>query len=236
MKLNKRVLKAAFISSLPVLMGYSVMGIGFGVLLNSVANLNALWAALISSLTVSGAMQYAEVELLTRWHDISSVIILTILINLRYAMYGLSLIERFRGVGFWLKCYLILTLTDETFALQVENRVPPGESSLTYCFLVAVFNHCYWILGGVLGVIIGENLPYVPKGVEFTMTALFLVILTEQAQKREHHWPILIGLVVTLCSRLVVGAEHMLLVAICGILFLLIALRRKLESHKEGLR
>lgn len=235
MKLNKRVFKAAFVNSLPVLMGYSVMGIGFGVLLSSVANLHAWWAALISTLTVSGAMQYAEVELLTYWHHLSAVIMLTLLINLRYAMYGLSLIERFRNVGFWLKFYLILTLTDETYALQVENRVPEGESSLTYCFLVAMLNHCYWILGGVIGVIIGENLPYVPKGVEFTMTALFLVILVEQAQKREHRLPILIGLCVTLGCRLLVGPAHMLPISIGGILALLLLLRKKLSIKEENL-
>lgn len=101
-------------------------------------------------------MQYAEVDLLATIHNMAKIVLLTILINLRYAMYGLSLIECFRGVKLWKKLYLILTLTDETYALQVENRVPIGEDSRDYCFLIAMLNHIYWICGGIIGMFVGS--------------------------------------------------------------------------------
>ena len=118
--MNRSVWKAAFLATLPVLAGYSAMGCAFGILLDANAGLGAGWSFLMSLTILSGSLQFAAVEILNANFPLYKVALLTFFINIRYAMYGFSLIERFRDAG-WKKLYMIFALTDETYALQVEN-------------------------------------------------------------------------------------------------------------------
>ena len=210
-------------------MGYSVMGMGFGILLTAKTELNAIWALVMAFLTESGAMQYTEVELINSSQTILQIIIITVLINLRYSMYGLSLIERFRGLKIWRKLYMILTITDETYALEVQNKVPEGESSDDYCLAVASLDHIYWMFGCVVGAIIGDLIKFNTTGIEFAMTALFIVILTDQCLEKENRIPSIIGAALTILARIVFGTDNMLIFAIFLILLSLVVLRKRLD-------
>ena len=228
---QKPVLKQAFISSLPVLMGYTAMGFAAGVLLaaKSGVKLPALWAFLTSATSISGALQFMLVDWIRTSRPMLDVALLTVCLNIRYSMYGLSLIERFRGIHPLKKLYLIWSLTDETYALEVENKVPPGGDSILYCLTLAGLNHCYWIAGVVAGAFAGAALPFPDKGIDFAMTALFLVILTDQCRERKNRVYAAVGLAASVVCALIFGAEKMLIPSMILMLSALIVFRKRLE-------
>lgn len=227
--MNRSVWKAAFLATLPVLAGYSAMGCAFGILLDANAGLGAGWSFLMSLTILSGSLQFAAVEILNANFPLYKVALLTFFINIRYAMYGFSLIERFRDAG-WKKLYMIFALTDETYALQVENKTPDPNRSNDYCFAVALLNQCYWIFGCLLGSVAGRWMDFNKKGIDFAMTALFLVILTEQCLEKRNRLPSLIGGAATLLCRILFGADRMLIPAMVLMLTGFLILRRRLED------
>ena len=235
---QKPVLKQAFISSLPVLMGYTAMGFAAGVLLaaKSGIRLPALWAFLTSATSISGALQFMLVDWICSARPMLDVALLTVCLNVRYSMYGLSLIERFRGLPLAKKLYLIWSLTDETYALEVENNVPPGGDSILYCITLAALNHCYWIAGVTAGALAGAALPFPNKGIDFAMTALFLVILTDQCRERKNRVYAAVGLVASTVCALVFGAGKMLIPSIVLMLSALVIFRKPLEKLESTKR
>ena len=238
---RKPVLKQAFVSSLPVLMGYTAMGFAAGVLLaaKSGVRLPALWAFLTSATSISGALQFMLVDWIQKAQPMLDVALLTVCLNVRYSMYGLSLIERFRGLPLGKKLYLIWSLTDETYALEVENKVPPGGDSILYCLTLAALNHCYWIFGVTAGALAGAALPFPNKGIDFAMTALFLVILTDQCRERRNRAYAAVGLLAAIPCALIFGKDGMLIPSIALMLSALIVFRRpleKLESRNPGVK
>lgn len=238
---RKPVLKQAFVSSLPVLMGYTTMGFAAGVLLaaKSGIRLPALWAFLTSATSISGALQFMLVDWIRTARPMLDVALLTVCLNVRYSMYGLSLIERFRGLPLAKKLYLIWSLTDETYALEVENKVPPGGDSILYCLTLAALNHCYWIAGVTAGALAGAALPFPNKGIDFAMTALFLVILTDQCRERKNRVYAAVGLLASVICALVFGADRMLIPSMVLMLSALVVFRKpleKLETWSPGVR
>ena len=141
--------KRAFIDSLPVLMGYSAMGFAAGVLLSAHSGIDfsGIWAFLTSATSISGALQFMLVGWIADRTPLLDVALLTFCLNVRYAMYGFSLLDKFRGIGFWKKLYLIWSLTDETYALETECKIPDKKKNIRYCLLLAFFDHSYWIIG-----------------------------------------------------------------------------------------
>ena len=230
-----RLWKAAFVSSLPVLMGYTTMGMAAGILLarNGGISHAPMWGFLTSLTSISGALQFILVEWARNRTALLTVALLTFCLNIRYAMYGLSLLERFHGIGIWRKLYLIWTLTDETYALEVENKHPAGESSLSYCLLVAALDHLYWVAGVFSGALIGAALPFPTKGIDFAMTALFLVILTDQCRDKANRLPAAVGIVSALVARLFFSTDNMIIPTMCLMLATFLVCRRRLEPAEE---
>lgn len=215
---------------MPVLLGYLAMGIAAGILLSKQAGVSPLWALLTSATSISGALQFLLVDWFTHPTAYVTIALVTLSINLRYALYGLPLIERWQKLPWYLKAYMILTLTDETFALEAENKFPAGEDSLTYCFIIAALDHFYWVLGCVIGALAGQSIPFNAKGIDFAMTALFIVILLDQLRTPSNRMPAMVGAVGALCG-LAIYPGNMLIPSIAIILVALLALRRKLEAH-----
>jgi len=195
------IFKSAFCSSLPVLMGYLPMGIAFGILLVTRVNGATPWTAmLMSSTTISGSMQFAAVPLL---HESAAVplllvLLLTFVINLRYAVYALPLLEQLRSYPWYLRGYLSFALTDETYAILVRDKDRWKPHTAFYQFCVASLDHLYWITGSVIGAVTGKNLSFSTAGIDFAMTALFIVILVDMLKIRENRTPAMIGMGVTL--------------------------------------
>lgn len=234
--ITKRVFNAAFNASLPVLMGYLAMGMASGILLAKTVSIPCLplWAFLTSAVNISGAFQFLLVDWVKNTTVLFQVVLLTICLNLRYAMYGFSLLERFKNVPLLQKLYLIWALTDETYAIQVANKVPEGEDSVSYCLTVAALDHFYWFAGVTAGAVIGGSLPFNCQGIDFAMTALFLVVLVDQCKERINRMPAVIGGVIALIWGLTAGVDRMLLPAIPCVLVILFLFRKKLLKEKTA--
>lgn len=213
--MNKQTLKYSFLASLPVMAGYIVLGIGFGILLAGKGY--SFWWALLMSLTIyAGSMQYVGVELLAGGASLISTALMTLMVNARHLFYGISMIESYRETG-KMKPYLMFALTDETYSLVCDAKLPEGVDRKRYYFLVSAMNQCYWVLGSFLGAFIGTALSFDTKGIEFSMTALFVVIFVEQWESTKNHMPALIGLGISLLCLLIFGADNFLIPAMIGI-------------------
>lgn len=229
--MNRKTLAAAFPHTVPVLMGYLSIGVVFGWML-SAAGFAPVWAAVMSSTIYAGSGQYLGVELLAGASPLGDAAFLTLIINFRHLVYGLSMLEKFRGMG-WRKLYMIFSLTDETYALLAGVEAPPGVNGKDFYFAIAVLDHLYWIAGSVIGAVAGALITINTEGIDFAMTALFLVIAVGQWKKAGSHLPALLGGAATLASLLVVGAEDMLLPALAIIVITLTLLRPRLEGAHE---
>lgn len=226
--MNIQTVKQAFFKSIPVLAGYVVLGIGFGILMRN-AGYGVLWAAAMSLLIYAGSMQYVGVSLLTGGASILTAAITTVMVNARHLFYSISMIEPYKDAGKY-KPYMIFALTDETYSLLCDGKAPEGTDPRAYRFLVSAFNHSYWILGSVIGNLVGAVLPFSTTGIEFSMTALFVASFTEQWITAKDHVPALTGLLSTLLCLVLFGREHFLIPAMLLITLVLTLLRRREEE------
>ncbi|MFR7591648.1 MAG: AzlC family ABC transporter permease [Longibaculum sp.] len=223
--MSKKVMKEAFIASIPVMMGYIVLGIAFGMLLES-KGYSFVYALLMSGLIYAGSMQFVAINLLTSGASLISGAIMTLLINARHLVYGLSMIKKFENMG-KLKPYMIFSLTDETYSLLVGSKTPEGCSEKYYLFFISLFDQCYWIIGSLLGSLIGSMLTINTTGLDFAMTALFVVIVVEQFLTSEKHIYTYVGFGMSLLCLLVFGSESFIIPSMIGILVSLIMLYQK---------
>ena len=226
--MKKRTVQQAFLKSVPVMAGYLVLGTGFGILMRN-AGYGVLWAASMSLLIYAGSMQYVGVGLLTGGASVLTVILTTVMVNARHLFYSISMLGRYRDAGKY-KPYMIFALTDETYSLLCDGEVPEGVDANLYRFLVSLFNHSYWVAGGILGNLLGAVLPFSTAGIEFSMTALFIASFTEQWLTFGDHLPALTGLLSTLLCLLVFGRESFLIPAMLLITGILTLLRRREEA------
>ena len=228
----RRAFRAALPATLPVLMGYLSIGIAFGLMLEAVGY-NVIWAFFMSLTIYAGSGQYMGVELLRDGAALASVAMLTFILNFRHLVFGLSMLEKFRGMG-WKKLYMIFSLTDETYALLSSARVPDRVDPHAYYFAIALLDHAYWILGSVIGSVAGALIQFDTTGIDFAMTALFLVIAVDQWESYPSHLPALLGCGITVASLTLLGADAMLIPALCVIILSLLLLRARLDRAEEA--
>ncbi|MCD2493463.1 AzlC family ABC transporter permease [Lacrimispora sp. NSJ-141] len=221
----KKAFRAAFPLTLPVFMGYLFLGIAFGVLLSS-EGFHVGWAIFMSVIIYAGSMQFVAIELLTLPFNFLSTLLITLMVNARHLFYGLSMLDKFKDSG-KLKPYMIFSLTDETFSLLCSANPPDGVSKKWFFFFIAVLNHFYWILGGVIGNAAGNLIPFNSKGIDFAMTALFIVIFVDQWENSNNHLPAVLGIVITAACRLLFGTSWFIPAAMLCLLFSLTMLRRR---------
>ena len=203
--------------------GYLVLGIGFGILLRN-AGYGTVWAFAMSLFIYAGSMQYVGVELISGGASILTTAITTFMVNARHLFYSISMIDRYKDAGIY-KPYMIFALTDETYSLLCDGQTPDECDPNQYRFFVSLFDHCYWVTGSVLGSLLGSVLPFSTKGIEFSMTALFIASFTEQWITAKDHIPALSGLLGTAICLLIFGSEHFLIPAMLLITLILTILR-----------
>ena len=221
--------KKAFVASIPVLTGYLALGFGFGILLNA-NGYETLLAPIMSLLLYSGSMQYVAVGLLADNADLITVAITTFLVNARHLFYGISLLDKFKGIG-KRKAYIIFALTDETYSLLCNDTpdIEPAQRK-NYYFLVALFNHVYWITGSTLGAVVGSLASFNSKGIDFVLTALFITIFLEQWLTSKNHFPAIIGIAVTAFCLILFGSESFLIPSMLIILVILCLHKEEKEN------
>ena len=230
---SRKTLSAAFPYTIPVLMGYASIGLVFGWMMAAIGYAPG-WAAAMSTTIYAGSGQYLAVDLLERAAPLADVAFLTLIINFRHLVYGLSMLDKFRGMG-WRKLYMIFSLTDETYALLAGVRPPQGIDEKGFYFFIALLNQLYWIGGSLLGAVAGSLIQINTEGIDFAMTALFLVIAVEQWRAGRQHLPALLGAGVTLGCLLLLGQENgrFLIPALALMIALLLALRPALERAER---
>lgn len=231
--MNRKSLAAAFPCTVPVLMGYLSIGIVFGWMLSAIGY-NPLWSVAMSATIYAGSGQYLGVDLLANATPLADVAFLTLVINFRHLVYGLSLLEKFKGMG-WRKLYMIFSLTDETYALLAGLKAPEGMNEKDFYFTIAVLDHIYWILGSLIGAVAGSLITINTEGIDFAMTALFIVIAVEQWQSAQRHFPVFLGALGTLLCLLLIGPDGgRFLIPALGILVAgLLLARPMLEKAEE---
>lgn len=230
--MNKTTIKHAFITSIPVMAGYIVLGMGFGILL-SAKGYSYWWAILMSITIYAGSMQYVGVNLLASGASVISTALMTLMVNARHLFYGISMIESYRDMG-WRKWYAVFGLTDETYSLVCVNQeLPDGVDRKNFNFLLTLMNQCYWIIGSFLGALLGSAISFNSVGVDFSMTALFVSIFVEQWEKTSNHLPAILGLMISLVCLVIFGADQFLIPSMIGISIGLFLLKNKLEGRTE---
>jgi len=216
----KQLYKRALKDTIPVLTGYLVLGFGFGIIMKA-NGFGILLTAAMSLLIYAGSMQYAAIGLMTGGASLLTVGLTTLMVNARHLFYGISMLEKYRDVG-KAKPYLIFGLTDETYSLVCTDPVGiPTEERKAYYLLVTLLDQIYWVLGSLLGAAAGTVLQFNSEGIDFALTALFLVVFLEQWMTAQTHGPALIGVGVSVVSLLIFGADSFLIPAMVGIGILL---------------
>lgn len=232
----KAAYKAAFPHTLPVLTGYLFIGIAFGVMFAE-KGYNFIWAGIMSLVVYAGSGQYLAVEFFEPDFSLLQVVFLTFMVNIRHIFYGLSLLERFKPAG-KLKPYLIFSLTDETYSLYFLTKTPENVHKGKFLFALASLDHSYWILGSVIGAVADSLIPFDSTGIDFAMTALFLVILTEQWLSSKNHFPAIVGVLFATVCLLIFGKDSFILPSMICILSVLLAFKNsplnKREESTEG--
>ncbi len=224
----KENIKHAFIKSLPVMAGYIVLGIGFGILLKK-AGYGLFWSFLMSLTIYAGSMQYVAVSLLTSGASLISVALTTLMVNARHLFYGISMVDKYKDAGNK-KAYLIFSLTDETYSILCSDDIPENLDSHWYRFFLSLFNQSYWILGCVLGSLVGTIFTFDTAGIDFSMTALFVTVFVEQWLSTKNHWPALIGLCCSIICLAIFGADSFLIPTMIAITVVLLCVRGSVEG------
>lgn len=219
-------LRAAFPHTIPVLTGYLVLGVAYGILMQT-HGYGPLWSTLMSAIAFGGSMQYAAIALLTTVFDPLQAFLLSLMVNARHLFYGVSMLRKYAGLGA-VRPFLIYWLTDETFSVLCTVDVPEGVERGPFYFCVSLLNYCYWVGGTLVGGLFGTLLTFNTAGMDFALTALFVVLFIEQLKGREQRICGLLGLVCTVVALAVFGADRMVIAAMVLILMCLLAGRRKL--------
>lgn len=225
MQLIKIVLKRTF----PVMTGYLVLGIGFGILMED-SGYDLPWVLAMSIFIYAGSMQYLGVSLLTGGASVIQTAIATLMVNARHLFYGISMVDKYADAG-KAKPYMIFALTDETYSLVCTGDVPEGVEMHKYNLLVSLFDHCYWVMGSAIGCVLGAVLPFDTTGIDFSMTALFVTVFVQQWMDNKQHFPAICGVVVTALCLLIFGSENFLIPSMILITLILSLGRRFLEKE-----
>jgi len=224
---NGSALRAAFKASVPVLLGYVTIGIAFGLLL--VKSGQPWWlAAVMSCIVFAGAAQFMAVGLLAAGTSIAEIAVLTFVINARHMVYGLSLLDRYEGCRRF-KAYLVFALTDETYGI-LTTVPPPGDADPeAFYACVSALDQSYWVIGSTLGALAGGLIPFDTKGVDFALTALFIVLLVEQVKTVRRSAPYLVATAASGLALLLAGPGNFLIVAILAAIAGILPFRKALS-------
>lgn len=226
--MNFNILKKSFKDTIPIMAGYIVLGIAFGILVYEEGHSNFI-AFLMSTFIYAGSMQFVTINLLSSGASFISSVLITLMVNARFAFYGISLLKKFKSVGN-LKPYLIFGLTDETYALLSTNDEDIPNKKYYYLF-VTLLNHLYWIVGTLIGSLMGASIKFDTKGIDFSMTALFVVIFLDQLLTKKDYISGFIGVLSAALCLIIFGSSNFLIPSMILIISLL--LMRKFILKEE---
>lgn len=229
-KIKRKSFQKAFISAfphtVPVLTGFLMLGIAYGVLMQT-KGYGTLWAVLMSAIAYCGSMQFVAITLLTVAFNPFQAFMLSLMVNARQLFYGISMLDKYKGLG-KAKGFLIYTLCDETFSICSSITLPDGVNRKYFYLSISLLNYSYWVLGTALGGIVGNFITFNTNGLDFVLTALFVVLFLEQMKKKENRISGFIGLAGTIIGLSLFGADDLVIPSMLIILAILLAGRKKI--------
>ncbi len=224
----KRSFRAAFPQTLPILAGFLFLGFSYGVYAN-VSGFSFLYPTLTALLIYGGSLEFVVISMLTEPFAPLQTFLAALIIQARHLFYGIAMLEKFRGTG-KKKPYLIFGMCDETFSVNYSAVIPPDVDRGWFMFFVTLLNQAYWVFGAAFGGLCGKLIPFNTEGLDFIMTALFVVIFLEQWLKEKKHYTALCGLFASALCLVLFGADSFLLPAMALILLLLTIFRGPIEK------
>jgi len=223
---TKSALRAAFPVTIPVLTGFTCLGLAYGVLMET-KGYGPLWSTLMSAIAFGGSMQFVAITLLTTVFDPIQALLLSVMVNARHIFYGLSFLDKYKGLG-KIRAYLIYTLCDESFSLISTVEPPEDVEKRDFYFWISFLNYSYWVIATALGGLLGKFITFDTTGLDFALTALFVVLFMEQWKKRENRFAGVTGIVCAAASLALFGADRMVIAAMILILLVLLGGRKRL--------
>ena len=229
--MKRAYIKTAFVKSIPILCSYVFVSMAYGIMM-SAAGFPWYLALVISLVIYTGAFQFVLISFLSNGASLLTIFITALLMNSRQTFYSLSFVTDFQRMGRRLP-YMIPTLTDETYAVNISlPKEMEGREDIM--FYVALFSRCYWMFGAVVGSVLGQLIPYDLKGIDFCMTALFVIIFIDQWEKNKQHLPAIAGLIIAVICMLIFGTSNFMLPALMLVSVLLVVKERIDAGKRNG--
>ncbi len=227
----RRALRCAFPYTIPIFAGFWFLGLTYGIYMN--VSGFSFWYPMLMSLTIfAGSVEFVAVNMLLGSFDPVQALVMTLMINARHLFYGISMLDKYRGTG-WKKVYLIFGMCDESFSINYTADIPEDVDRNWFMFFVTLLNHFYWFSGATLGGLCGSMIHFNTEGLDFVMTAMFVVIFMEQWLKEQRHTSALLGIGLSLLCLLVFGSGNFIIPAMLAILAALTCLRGRLEEGQS---
>ncbi|MCM1308380.1 MAG: azaleucine resistance protein AzlC [Butyrivibrio sp.] len=223
--------KAAFPHTVPILAGFLFLGFTYGIYMN-VSGFSFIYPMLTSLTVFAGSVEFVTVDLLLGSFNPLQAFLIALMVNARHLFYGISMLDKYKGTG-WKKFYLIFGMCDESFSINYTADIPDGADRGWFMFWVNLLNHCYWVCGATLGGLLGSLIKFDTKGIEFVMTAMFVVIFLEQWLKEKNYAALLLGLGLSLASLLLFGRDNFIIPSMAAMLLILTLIRKPLEKGGE---
>ena len=229
----KKALWTAFPYTIPIFAGFWFLGLAYGIYMN--VSGFSFWYPMIMSLTIfGGSLEFIAVSILLSAFAPLQTFLMALMIQARHLFYGVSMLDRFKGLG-WKKIYLIFGMCDETFSINFTADIPPDVDRGWFYFFVTLLNHFYWVSGATVGGLLGQWIQFNTEGLEFVMTAMFVVIFLEQWLKEKHHVSAWIGLIAGAGCLILFGADNFIIPTMVCILVMLTVLRKPIEKKAGDL-
>lgn len=230
---KQKAFRAALPYTLPICAGFLFLGTSYGYYMSSQGF--SLWYPVVMSMLIfAGSMEFVAVGLLLSTYNPLYAFLLTIMVNARHLFYGISMLDKFKDVG-KKKWYLIFGMCDESFSINCSVKLSPAIDKGWFMLFVTLLNHIYWVVGAALGALLGQFISLDTRGIEFVMTALFVVIFMEQWSVVKRHMPAIIGIGASLISLFVFGADQFMIPAMIMIVISLTAARSQLEDGERSI-
>ena len=221
---NKSILKKAFTATLPIMAGYLVLGLGFGIILKS-KGYGAIWAFAMSTVIYAGSMQYLAIDLICGGAGLLTTALTTLMVNARHLFYGISMVDKYKNAG-KAKPYLIYALSDETYSLVCVDMDMEERERNKFCLFVTALDQFYWVLGSLLGAVIRFN----TEGLDFALTALFVTVFVEQWLSTKDHAAAMVGVAASVICLAIFGSGSFLIPSMVAITLALTLMRKREEA------
>ena len=225
-----RALKCAFPHTIPIFVGFCFLGMTYGIYMK--VSGFAFWYPMLMSLVIyGGSLEFVAVSMLLAPYAPMQAFLMTLMIQARHLFYGIAMLDKFRGMG-WKKPYLIFGMCDETFSINCTAEIPEDVDRGWFYFFVTLLNQIYWVLGATAGGLVGGLIRFNTEGLDFVMTAMFVVIFLEQWRKEKRHDSAAVGMAASVVCLAIFGADNFLIPTMVCILAVLTALRKPLEQKE----